>query len=563
MDHQKISNQTIETELSVSMPDGYTIGKTKYVVVFGTVMSGLGKGVFSSSLAKLLQDSGISVSPIKLEGYLNEDSGTLNPFRHGEVFVLDDGTECDMDLGTYERMLNQNLTRDNFITSGQILRSVLDKERHGEYLGRDVQMIPHVTGEVKYRIRQLAQKTQADVVFIEIGGTAGDLENSYYIEAMRQLAFEEGEHSVCFVALTYIISPPSLGEQKSKAAQLGIGQLLSRGVQPHIIACRSAKPVSNNVREKIALYTNVPYERVFSMYDVQSIYQVPDMLYSSNIHNLVAQYLNIQHLTNQFHSWYTPLTEDKPIKTIEIGIAGKYTAIRDCYASILHAIEHASKFLKINTNIKWIDTEKVDKDNIRKNLSNIDGIIIPGGFGTRGMEGKILCAQYARENTIPFLGLCYGMQIAVIEFARNVLGWRGANSTEVEADCSMPVVTILPDQNNKNAGGTMRLGSHNIKISEGSLAHFVFKETQTKMRFRHRYEINPMYVKFFEQESMRFSGSTFDGEIKQILEIVGHPFFMATQGHPEFSSRPEHPHPMFSKFIFTAAGEWGMYDRVS
>ena len=552
MDHQKISNQTIETELSVSMPDGYTTGKTKYVVVFGTVMSGLGKGVFSSSLAKLLQDSGIKVSPVKLEGYLNEDSGTLNPFRHGEVFVLDDGTECDMDLGTYERMLNQNLTRDNFITSGQILRSVLDKERHGEYLGRDVQMIPHVTGEVKYRIRQLAQKTKADVIFVEIGGTAGDLENSYYIEAMRQLAFEEGEHSVCFVALTYIISPPSLGEQKSKAAQLGIGQLLSRGIQPYIIACRSTKPVSDSVREKIALYTNVPYERVISMHDTDNIYKIPDMLYESNIHNLVIQYLNIQYLSNQFYAWHKPLSQPNFIATTNVGIAGKYTAIRDCYASILHALDHAATSVQTKINIKWINTELTNKDNVAEQMKDLDGLIVPGGFGTRGMEGKILCTQYARENKIPFLGLCYGMQIAVIEFARNVLGWRGANSTEVDSDCSMPVVTLLPDQHGQQLGGTMRLGLQEISIHEGTFANKIFNDTKTQMRFRHRYEINPIYTEHFEREGMIFSGFTADGQIKQIVEIVFHPFFIATQGHPEFSSRPSSPHPMFCRFVWAS-----------
>ncbi|MGD2094940.1 MAG: CTP synthase, partial [Phycisphaerales bacterium] len=426
---QKVSDISTESEFFSPVPKGYKKGKTRYCFVMGTVMSGLGKGIFSSCLAKLMQDKGLKVAPIKLEGYLNIDSGTLNPFRHGEVFVLDDGMECDMDLGTYERMLNQNLSRANFATSGQIFNAILNKERHGDYLGRDVQMIPHVTGEVKLKLRRLAVESNADIVFVEIGGTVGDLENAYYIEAMRELAYEEGPDSCCFVALTYILEPKTLGEQKSKAAQLGIKQLMQSGVQPDIIACRAASPATEKVRQKISVYSNVPFERVISLPDSASIYMIPAMLREVGLDFEVARLLKIDdriNLRKERKAWarWCDFTDKigSSNRQVTIGITGKYTTVRDSYASIINALEHAGIALGCDVKIEWIETTGITNENAAGNLTGVDGIIVPGGFGTRGAEGKIACIKYARENNLPYLGLCFGFQMAVIEFARNVCG---------------------------------------------------------------------------------------------------------------------------------------------
>ena len=452
-DLTRVGHVTEETEFFTPMPAGYEPGKTKYVVVFGTVMSGLGKGIFSSSLAKVLQDKGLAVAPIKLEGYLNRDSGTLNPFRHGEVYVLDDGMECDMDLGTYERMLNQDLSYLNFTTSGQIFSSVLDKEREGKYLGRDVQMIPHVTGEVKLRLRELAVASQADVVFVEIGGTVGDVENAYFIEAVREMSFEEGPSNFAFVALTYIVVPQVLGEQKSKPAQLNLKLLNAAGIHPHIIACRASTAVSKKVREKIALFANVPMDHVFSMHDCDSVYVIPEMLRGAGIDAAVMNHLKLAERTDVASeeaartTWGAYITRFREAKhPITIGIIGKYTSVRDSYASIIQSLEHAGTLLDAKVRLDWIDSTDLTDENIAERLEHLHGVIVPGGFGLRGVDGKIACVKYVRENGVPYLGLCYGMQIAVIEYARNVCGLTGATSTEIEPDTPHPVIDLLPEQ---------------------------------------------------------------------------------------------------------------------
>src|SRR3954451_13270693 len=442
----KISATTDETEFYTPMPPGYRRGHHKYVVGVGTVKKGLGKGIFSSSLAKLLQDKGLKVAPIKMEGYLNIDSGTLNPYRHGEVFVLDDGMETDMDLGTYERMLDQDLSAANFTTNGQILSGVLKKEREGGYLGRDVQVIPHVVGEIKLKLRELAAKSNADVVFVEVGGTVGDLENMYYLEACRQLAYEEGEHSTVFVALTYVLEPGALGEQKSKAAQLGIKRLMETGIQPQIIACRAANPVKDKVREKISMYTNVPMRRVVSMHDVESIYLIPEALREQGMDREVLTLLNIHDRVDQRAEdkarqqwrWFTDRI-GKTDKSVTIAVTGKYTSLRDAYASIIKAGEHCSAHLGVDVQFKWLDTTEVAAENVDRELAGCQGIIVPGGFGVRGTEGKIECIRYARENHVPYLGLCLGFQMAVIEYARNVCGIPDANSSEFERTAN-PVI---------------------------------------------------------------------------------------------------------------------------
>ncbi|MHC5118406.1 MAG: glutamine hydrolyzing CTP synthase, partial [Planctomycetota bacterium] len=550
----KISGSSTDNEYFLPLPKGYVKGKTKYVIVMGTVMSGLGKGIFSSCLAKLLQDKGLKVAPIKLEGYLNIDSGTLNPFRHGEVFVLDDGMETDMDLGTYERMLDQNLSRANFATSGQIYSSVLEKERHGDYLGRDVQMIPHVTGEVKMRLRELAVKTQADVVFVEIGGTVGDLENAFYIEAIRELAYEEGPDSCAFVALTYILEPKTLGEQKSKAAQLGIKQLLQLGIQPDIIACRCENPVTEQARQKMSVFGNVPFERVFSMHDSASIYSIPAMLRDCGIDFQVLRMLKLEdriqlrHERKEWGRWCDFTDKINKEKTeITIGITGKYISVRDSYASILNALEHAGIHLACKVNVKWIDTTDITDANAAEYLKDVDGIIVPGGFGTRGWEGKISCVRYARENDMPYLGLCLGFQAAVIEFARNVCGIKGADSTEIITDCKEPVISILPEQKKiEGLGGNMRLGGRDIELKKDTLAwKLLGKASSVRRRFRHRYEVDPEYIANLEEKGLVFSGKAPNQPIMQILELPEHPFFMGTQAHPELTSRPMRPSPMF------------------
>ena len=558
-----ISEVSDETEFYTPMPAGYKPGQTKYVIVFGTVMSGLGKGIFSSSLAKCLQDQGLTVAPIKLEGYLNIDSGTLNPYRHGEVFVLDDGMECDMDLGTYERMLDQDLSRHNFTTSGQIFTRVLDKERQGGYLGRDVQMIPHVTGEVKSRLRELAVASSADVIFVEIGGTVGDVENAYYIEAVRELAFEEGTDSCCFVALTYIIEPPALGEQKSKAAQLGIKQLLERGIQPHMIACRARHTVTTKVREKLALYSNVPLERVFSMHDCQSVYLIPELLHGAGLDAAVTDILKIRdriddsaaHKPRDLWRDYIQRFRNTTLE-ITVGITGKYTSLRDSYASIIQALEHAGTAADTRVKIEWIDTSEIDDRDVAEKIQPLDAVIVPGGFGTRGAEGKIACIRHARENGVPYLGLCYGFQLAVIEYARNVCGLADANTTELAPDSPYPVISILPEQKQiEGLGGSMRLGGQDVTLTPGSLAARLFHHApETRLRFRHRYEVDPQFVATLEKHGLNFSGRAVHYPIMQILELPEsqHPFFLGTQAHPELTSRPLRPSPMFVGLVRAA-----------
>lgn len=550
----KVSGASTDNEYFLPLPAGYQKGKTKYVIVMGTVMSGLGKGIFSSCLAKLLLDKGLKVAPIKMEGYLNIDSGTLNPFRHGEVFVLDDGMECDMDLGTYERMLNQNLSGSNFTTSGQIYRCVLDKERQGDYLGRDVQMIPHVTGEVKMKLRTLAMQSKADVVFVEIGGTVGDLENAFYIEAMRELAYEEGPNSCCFVALTYILEPSTLGEQKSKAAQLGIKQLMQMGIQPDIIACRAENPVTVQARQKMSVFSNVPFERVFSMHDSASIYSIPAMLRECGLDFEVIRMLRIEdrvNLRQERKEWtrWCDFTDKigKETHEVNIAITGKYTSVRDSYASILHALEHSAIHLGCKVRIQWVDVTDLTDASAASALEGVDGVIVPGGFGTRGMEGKIACIRYARMHNLPFLGLCLGFQAAVIEFARNVCGLSGANSTEIDQKCAHPVIDILPEQKKiEGLGGNMRLGGRDVEIKKDSLAYGLFSDAESvRMRFRHRYEVDPQYIPAIEKAGMVFSGKAPGQPIMQILELAGHPYFVGTQAHPELTSRPLRPHPMF------------------
>jgi CTP synthase len=498
-----------------------------------------------------------------MEGYLNIDSGTLNPYRHGEVFVLDDGMETDMDLGTYERLLDQDLSAANFTTNGQILSAVLKKEREGGYLGRDVQVIPHVVGEIKLKLRELAVKSNADVIFVEVGGTVGDYENAFYLEACRQLAYEEGEGSVVFVALTQILEPGTLGEQKSKAAQLGIKRLMEVGIMPHLIACRATNPVKEKVKEKISMYTNVPMRRVVSMHDVESIYLIPESLRESGLDREVLTLLDLHERVNQRSEdqarmkwrWFVDRI-GKAKKDVTIAVTGKYTALRDAYASIIKAGEHCGVHLGVNVNFKWMDTTDIDASNVAKRLRDVHGIIVPGGFGSRGTEGKIDCIRFARENKVPYLGLCLGFQMAVIEYARNVCGITDANSTEFEPRAKNPVIDILPEQKKiEGLGGNMRLGGKDVDVKPDTLAFRLFdNQTRIRLRFRHRYEVDPKYIPTLEDHGLVFSGKAPGQPIMQIVELPQdvHPYFIGTQAHPELTSRPLRPQPMFVGLIKAA-----------
>ncbi len=553
-----LAKKTEETEFYNSMPEGYEKGKTKYIIVTGSVISGVGKGTFSSCLGSMFRlFYNLDVVSIKFECYLNYDAGTLNPFRHGEVFVLDDGTECDLDLGTYERMLNKNLSGNSFVTVGRVFKTIIDKERKGDYLGRDVEFVPHVTGEIKNFLRNLAMKTKADVIMVEIGGTVGEIQNSFYLEAMRELAYEEGKGSVCFANVTYILEPGALGEQKSKAAQLGIKNLMGMGIQPDIIACRAENPIPDKIKEKISIAANVPISRIISMHNTKNIYKVPLLLKEDGIDKAIFDILDFKGAAKsngELEKWKELARKvDNCKKEITVGIAGKYTNVYDSYISILKCLEYIGPMHNVKINVKWIDATNLTDENVDKELNGLKGIIIPGGFGKRGVEGKILCAKYAREKNVPYLGLCLGLQVAVIEFARNVLGIKDAHSTEFEPGTANPVIHTMGEQKKiKCLGGSMRLGSYPAVLKEGFLIHSLYGKKDISERHRHRYEVNPDYVDKLEEKGMIFSGKSPDGMLMEFFELTGHKFMVGTQAHPEFTSKPLSPNPMFVGFVKAA-----------
>jgi len=558
-----LADASSEHEFYTPIPDGYQPGRTKYLIVTGSVISGLGKGIFAASLGSLLQARGLKIAPVKFDGYLNQDAGTLNPYRHGEVFVLDDGTECDMDLGSYERFLHQDLSQHNYLTGGRVFARVLARERHGDYLGRDVQFIPHVTGEIKSFLRQLAVRSQADLVVVEVGGTVGDIENGYFLEAMRELQYEEGSANVMFASVTYILRPRVLGEQKSKAAQLGIRTLMAQGIQPAIIACRADEPVTESVREKISIYSNVPVSRVVGLPDTESIYRVPVLLHDAGLDEATIDLLDLRSRVatqgcidrqNELVAFWADYSDKitGPRRQLSVAITGKYTGVRDSYASIINALEHAGALLGARVSLRWIETTEIDSpEAAAEALAGVHGMIVPGGFGSRGTEGKIHCINTARTRNIPFLGLCLGFQLAVVEFARSVCGLEGAYSTEVAADAVHPVIDLLPEQKKlEGLGGNMRLGGRWVEVKAGTNAHRLYDgASEIRERFRHRYECNPEYIDIVERHGLVFSGKAPDHPIMQILELPGHPFFMGTQFHPELISRPQRPHPLFCGFV--------------
>ncbi|MEM4662528.1 MAG: CTP synthase (glutamine hydrolyzing) [Candidatus Diapherotrites archaeon] len=546
-------------EFCTPMPKGYKKGMTKYLVITGSVMSGVGKGMITSSLCKLFKNRGMNVEPLKLEAYFNVDAGTLNPYRHGEVFVLDDGTETDMDLGSYERFLDKDLSKDNFITSGLIYKTVIEKERRGEYLGRDVQFIPHVTGEIKNFVRKLAVKKKPDIIVIEIGGTVGDFENMFAIEAMRELMYEEGKQNVCFLNVTYIIEPPTLGEQKSKAAQLGIRGLLSLGIQPDLIICRSHSKLSPRIAEKISVNSNVPIDKVLGIEDVQKIYELPLILRRRGADQKILESLGVDKKFKardaELIKWTKKNTPPKDAPTTKIVIAGKYINVKDAYISVVKALEHCEGPLKTKVGINWLDVVALENGDIKPEiLKNFSGVVVPGGFGKRGVEGKIMVAEYCLKNKIPYLGLCLGFQVAVIAFARSFCGLKKANSTEFEPKCREPIISLLPEQTNiTGLGASMRLGGQDVELIKDTLAYEMHGRQQfIRRRFRHRYELNPEYIETLTKQGLVFSGKDPKKPIMQILELPSHPFFMASQYHPEFTSRPLKPDPLFLNFVKAA-----------
>lgn len=527
---------------------------TKYIFVTGGVTSSLGKGIISASLAKLLQSRGYKVTIQKLDPYINIDPGTLNPYEHGECFVTDDGAETDLDLGHYERFLNVPTSRANNITTGKIYQSVIDKERQGIFLGKTVQVIPHITDEIKYRIRLLAKEGDFDFVITEIGGTVGDIESLPFIEAVRQMKWELGTNALV-IHLTLIPFLSAAGELKTKPTQHSVKMLLEYGVQPDILVCRTEHHLSKELRRKIALFCNVNPSAVIESIDASSIYDVPLLMREEKLDEVVLEKLKIENAKpSNINEWENFVKRLKnPSQTIDIGLVGKYIELKDSYKSIIESFIHAGVVNNCKVNIQWIHSEEINAENVSSKLKKLQGVLVAPGFGHRGIEGKITAIKFVRENNIPFLGICLGMQCAVIEFARNVLGHKGANSTEMDSATAFPVIDLLESQKKiKNKGGTMRLGSFPCSISRESLAHKIYDSDVIKERHRHRFEFNNDFLSEFESAGMIASGFNSEQGLVEIVELNNHPWFVGVQFHPEYKSTVEKPHPLFVSFVGAA-----------
>jgi len=531
---------------------------TKYIVVVGGVISGLGKGIAAASIGKLL-NSRLMIVPIKCDGYLNTDPGTMNPIEHGEVFVLDDGGEVDMDFGHYERFLGVTCRFEWNLTMGKVYKTILEQEREGFYLGQTVQLIPHVTDVIKEWFYEIPGHLQADIGLIEIGGTVGDMENELYLEAVRQLRQEVGEDNVLIVLLTYIPIPAGVEEQKSKPTQQSVKLLNERGIRPDVIVGRCAERLTDKIKQKIALFCNIEKTAVISGLDVQSVYEIPLVYEEEGLTEIVHKRLMI-YSPPQLREWRNLV--DRLLSPggtrIRVAICGKYTNLHDSYASIIEAVRHSGAHIDGQVEIDWLDTAELESNggSCAGFLSQADAVIVPGGFGTRGIEGKIQVIRHCRENNIPFLGICYGMQLAVVEYARNVAGIPGANTTEsAEEDIEVtdPVICILPEQIGiTQKGGTMRLGGHDVLLHNNSRAARIYKSERIRERFRHRYEVNPDYVERLQKAGMVFSGNDLAGKIMQVMELPKHPFFLGCQFHPELTSKLEEPAPLFRELIRAA-----------
>lgn len=525
----------------------------KYVFVTGGVVSGLGKGITAASLGRLLKARGYKVTMQKFDPYINVDPGTMNPIQHGEVFVTDDGTETDLDLGHYERFIDESLDKNSNVTTGKIYWSVLQKERHGDYGGGTVQVIPHVTNEIKSRFYNNENEDNR-IVIIEVGGTVGDIESQPFLEAIRQFQHEVGHENAILVHVTLIPYLKASGELKTKPTQQSVKALQGMGLWPDIIVCRSEYEISEDMKGKIALFCNVPVKNVLQNLDVEYLYEAPLAMEKERLAHVVCDELKLPCPEPDLQDWKNMIDSLKnPKYNVTIAMVGKYIQLHDAYLSVVEALKHGGIAAHAEVNIKWIDSEELESSNVKELLGDADGILVPGGFGTRGTEGKIAAIKYARENKIPFLGICLGMQMALVEFARNVAELKGANSIEFNADTPYPVIALMPEQNGVvDRGGTLRLGAYDCVLKEESLARKLFGRDRISERHRHRYEVNNEYRDALEEKGMVFSGKSPDGRIVEMLELPNHPYFIATQGHPEFKSRPNRAHPLFKGLIESA-----------
>lgn len=524
---------------------------TKYVFVTGGVVSSLGKGIIAASLGRLLRARGIMTTIVKLDPYLNVDPGTMSPYQHGEVFVTEDGAETDLDLGHYERFISTNLSRMNNVTAGSIYKSVLEKERRGDYLGGTVQMIPHVTNEIKGFIKKATAQSQANVVIVEIGGTVGDIESLIFLEAIRQMRKDIGLNDVCYIHATMIPNLKTTNELKTKPTQHSVELLRSRGIQPDVLVCRSELTLSPSIREKLALFTDVSANAVIECIDVKHLYEIPIILEKEGLAQRVLERLHLPKNEPDLTEWKELVDKVKrPTKNVKVAIVGKYVMLSDAYISVVEALKHAGVKTGASVDIQWVLSEDIESSGAEEHLKDVDGILVPGGFGDRGIEGKIEAAKFARNNNIPYLGLCLGMQTAVIEFARNVAKMKGAHSTEFNPKTPYPVIDLMPDQHNVVLkGGTMRLGRYPCDIQDKTKAKDVYGQEKISERHRHRYEVNNSHRDELTDHGMVFSGISPDGNLVEMIELPSHPYFLACQFHPELKSRPDDPHPLFVGFV--------------
>lgn len=524
---------------------------TKYIFVTGGVVSSLGKGITAASLGRLLKNRGISVTIQKFDPYINVDPGTMSPYQHGEVFVTDDGAETDLDLGHYERFIDINLNKYSNVTTGKVYSAVLRKERRGDYLGGTVQVIPHITNEIKDRLFRAGKETNADVVITEIGGTVGDIESLPFLEAIRQVKSDVGSHNVMYIHCTLVPYIKAAGEMKTKPTQHSVKELRSLGIQPNIIVPRTEMPLTQDQKDKIALFCDIDKKAVIECQDADHLLSIPLALQAQGMDQIVCEHLQLDCKEADMTEWTTLLEKVRHLsKKTKIGLVGKYVELQDAYLSVVEALKHAGYAFDSDIEIKWINSENVTAENVNELLDEVDGVLVPGGFGDRGIEGKIEAIRYAREQKKPFLGICLGMQLASIEFARNVLGLQDAHSSEIKPDTEHAIIDLLPEQKDiEDLGGTLRLGLYPCKLKEGTRAIEAYQEAVVYERHRHRYEFNNEYRPTMEEAGFIFSGTSPDGRLVEVVELQDHPWFVASQFHPEFVSRPNRPQPLFREFI--------------
>ena len=524
---------------------------TKYIFVTGGVVSSLGKGITAASLGRLLKNRGLNVTIQKFDPYINLDPGTMSPYQHGEVFVTDDGAETDLDLGHYERFIDINLSKLSNVTSGRVYSTVLRKERRGDYLGGTVQVIPHITNEIKERVLRAGNETNADVVITEIGGTVGDIESLPFLEAIRQIKSDIGQENVLYLHCTLVPYIKAAGEMKTKPTQHSVKELRSLGIQPNVIVVRTEMPISQDMKDKIALFCDIDKNAVIECRDAETLYSVPLALQEQNLDQIVCDHLGLKTKEADMTEWRALVEKVLNLsKTTKIALVGKYVELQDAYLSVAEALKHAGYAFDSDIEISWINAENVTRENVADLLKDADGILVPGGFGDRGVEGKIAAIEYARINKKPFLGICLGMQLATIEFARNVLGLEGAHSSELDPDTSYPIIDLLPEQKDvEDLGGTLRLGLYPCKVMDNTKAMAAYQDEVVYERHRHRYEFNNHYRQEMEEKGLVFSGTSLDGRLVEIVELKDHPWFVASQFHPEFTSRPTRPQPLFRDFV--------------